>query len=132
MVLPADYFVIDMEETSSPKSLPLILGRPFMATAHTNINVYKGTLTMEVLGERVTFQVFEHNDINKGMLGHEDKELREEVKFFRAWKAPKVKKEHSIKNLNEESKDDPPRSSKHSYRKAMARLFDKASRGAFG
>ncbi|XP_024178260.1 uncharacterized protein LOC112184226 [Rosa chinensis] len=168
LVLPADFFVIDMEETSSPTSLPLILGRPFMATAHTNINVYKGTLTMEVLGERVTFQVFEHNDITKGMVGREDKELREEVRFLRGWKGHKVKEKHSLKNLNKENKgnfnsdfhlplakcksvlvdrahlgnptpqevcaitDDPPDSTKHSYTKAMARLFDKASHGAFG
>ncbi|XP_040372998.1 uncharacterized protein LOC112194621 [Rosa chinensis] len=41
LVLLAEFFVIDMEETSSLTSLPLILRCPFMATAHTNINVYK-------------------------------------------------------------------------------------------
>ncbi|XP_062006006.1 uncharacterized protein LOC133723206 [Rosa rugosa] len=59
LILPADFFVLEMEEAPMPTSLPLILGRPFMATAHTNIDVFRGTLSMEVFGETVTFKVFE-------------------------------------------------------------------------
>ena len=38
---------------------PLLLGRPFMKTARTKIDVYTGTLTMEFDGEIVPFNIFE-------------------------------------------------------------------------
>ena len=37
----------------------LLLGRPFMKTARTKIDVYNGTLTMEFDGEIVRFNIFE-------------------------------------------------------------------------
>ncbi|KAM1331871.1 hypothetical protein ACFX2H_043977 [Malus domestica] len=54
--LPADFIVLDMEED---KEVPLILGRPFMATARTLIDVQAGTLTLRVQGESVVFKLFE-------------------------------------------------------------------------
>ena len=39
--------------------IPLLLGRPFMKTARTKIDVYNGTLTMEFDGEIVYFNIFE-------------------------------------------------------------------------
>ena len=39
--------------------IPLLLGRPFMKTAMTKIDVYDGTLTMEFDGEVVRFNIFE-------------------------------------------------------------------------
>ena len=36
-----------MEEGFSQGSIPIILGRPFMKTARTKIDVYAGTLSME-------------------------------------------------------------------------------------
>ncbi|CAN6685993.1 unnamed protein product [Malus baccata var. baccata] len=54
--LPADFIVLDMEED---KEVPLILGRPFMATARTLIDVEAGTLTLRVQGESVVFKLFE-------------------------------------------------------------------------
>ena len=36
-----------MEEGFSHGSVPIILGRPFMKTARTKIDVYVGTLSME-------------------------------------------------------------------------------------
>ena len=59
LILPADFLVLEMEEVPMPTSLPLILGRPFMATAHTKIDVYEGTLTMEVNGEQIGFKIFD-------------------------------------------------------------------------
>ncbi|CAN6552150.1 unnamed protein product [Malus baccata var. baccata] len=41
----------DMEDLVHSTSLPILLGRPFMKTARTKIDVYKGTLTMEFDGE---------------------------------------------------------------------------------
>ncbi|KAM1818556.1 hypothetical protein ACFX11_000340 [Malus domestica] len=47
LVVPADFYVLEMEDSSHSTSLPILLGRPFMKTARTKIDVFKGTLTME-------------------------------------------------------------------------------------
>ncbi|XP_038697981.1 uncharacterized protein LOC119995539 [Tripterygium wilfordii] len=59
LIFPADFFVLEMEEAVMPVSLPLILGRPFMRTARTKIDVYEGTLSMEIQGEKIGFRIFE-------------------------------------------------------------------------
>ncbi|KAM2960454.1 hypothetical protein FF1_030149 [Malus domestica] len=60
LILPADFVVLDMEEAPiHDRELPILLGRPFMATAKTIIDVQNGLLTMSVLGETVQFKVFE-------------------------------------------------------------------------
>ena len=47
LIFPANFFVIDMEEGFSYGSVPIILGRPFLKTTRTKIDVYAGTLFME-------------------------------------------------------------------------------------
>ncbi|KAM2233589.1 hypothetical protein ACFXTI_011930 [Malus domestica] len=47
-----------MEHDPMLTALPLILGRPFLRTARTKIDVYDGTLTMEIDGESVKFRIF--------------------------------------------------------------------------
>ncbi|XP_020415512.1 uncharacterized protein LOC109948026 [Prunus persica] len=60
LILPADFVVLDMEEAPlHDRELPILLGRPFMATTKTIIDVQNGLLTMTVLGETVQFKVFE-------------------------------------------------------------------------
>lgn len=63
LILPVDFFVLDMEEAPMPTLLPLILGRPFMRMARTKIDVFDGTLIMTVrawrIGEIVGFNIFE-------------------------------------------------------------------------
>ncbi|CAN6697883.1 unnamed protein product [Malus baccata var. baccata] len=60
LILPTDFVVLDMEEAPiHDRELPILLGRPFMATAKTIIDVQNGLLTMTVLGETVQFKVFE-------------------------------------------------------------------------
>ncbi|XP_038713437.1 uncharacterized protein LOC120007309 [Tripterygium wilfordii] len=54
-ILPADFIILDMEEC---REVPIIMGRPFLATAGTIIDVKKGLLTMNVEGESAGFQVF--------------------------------------------------------------------------
>lgn len=54
-IFPADFIVLDMEED---KEIPIIFGRPFLATGRTIIDVQKGELTMRVQEDRVTFKVF--------------------------------------------------------------------------
>ncbi|CAL8988133.1 unnamed protein product [Prunus brigantina] len=57
LILPADFVVLDMEEAPiHDRELPILLGRPFMATAKTIIDVQNGLLTMTVLGETCTIQ----------------------------------------------------------------------------
>ncbi|PIN24288.1 DNA-directed DNA polymerase [Handroanthus impetiginosus] len=51
----ADFVVLDMEVDSE---IPIILGRPFLATGRTLINVQKGELTMRVQDQQITFNTF--------------------------------------------------------------------------
>lgn len=53
-ILPVDFVILDMDED---ETVPLILGRPFLATAHALIDVYDGNLTLNVNDEKVTFDV---------------------------------------------------------------------------
>ncbi|KAI5343351.1 hypothetical protein L3X38_011227 [Prunus dulcis] len=60
LILPADFLVLEMEEAPIPDNeLPLIFGRPFMATAKTKIDIEQGTLIMTVNEETVAFKVFD-------------------------------------------------------------------------
>ncbi|XP_020415553.1 uncharacterized protein LOC109948059 [Prunus persica] len=56
LYLPADFVVLDMDEDLQT---PIILGRPFMATARTLIDVEAGTLTLRVQDQFVVFNLFE-------------------------------------------------------------------------
>ena len=53
-VFPVDFVVINMEED---KQIPLLLGRPFLATGATLIDVKKGELTLKVGDEIVHFNL---------------------------------------------------------------------------
>ena len=54
-IFPADFIMVDMEED---KEIPIILGRPFLATGRALIDVQKGELRLRVHEEEVTFSVF--------------------------------------------------------------------------
>ena len=56
MYLPTDFIVLDMDEDLQT---PFILGKPFMATARTLIDVEVGTLTFRVHNQSVVFRLFE-------------------------------------------------------------------------
>jgi len=47
LIFPADFYILDMEEGFSHGSAPISLGRPFLKTARTKIDVHAGTLSME-------------------------------------------------------------------------------------
>lgn len=53
-VFPADFIVLEMEEDIE---VPIILGRPFLATARALIEVSKGTLVLRLGEEKVIFNV---------------------------------------------------------------------------
>ncbi|XP_057426275.1 uncharacterized protein LOC130719681 [Lotus japonicus] len=54
-IFPVDFVILDIEEDSR---VPLILGRPFLATGNAKINVAKGLLSLKVGDEKVKFSVF--------------------------------------------------------------------------
>ncbi|KAM1727828.1 hypothetical protein ACFX12_018410 [Malus domestica] len=55
LILLVDFLILDMDED---REVLIILGRPFLATARTLIDVEKGTLTMHVGDEANKFKVF--------------------------------------------------------------------------
>ncbi|GJY19947.1 putative reverse transcriptase domain-containing protein [Tanacetum coccineum] len=50
---PVDFIILDMPEDIK---VPLILGRPFLSTAHAKIDVYKRKITLRVEEERIIFK----------------------------------------------------------------------------
>ncbi|CAN6725365.1 unnamed protein product [Malus baccata var. baccata] len=59
LIFPADFYVLEMEDSSHAPSLPILLGRPFMKTTRTKIDVFMGTLTMEFDGDIIRFNLSE-------------------------------------------------------------------------
>ncbi|CAN6573188.1 unnamed protein product [Malus baccata var. baccata] len=57
LIFPADFYVLEMDESDHAPSLPILLGRPFMKTARTKIDVFNGTSTMEFDGEVINFNL---------------------------------------------------------------------------
>ncbi|KAL5569768.1 hypothetical protein UlMin_026343 [Ulmus minor] len=55
-IFSVDFIVLDYE---ADLEVPIILGRPFLATGRTLIDVQNGELTMRVQDEHVTFNVFQ-------------------------------------------------------------------------
>ncbi|CAN6585955.1 unnamed protein product [Malus baccata var. baccata] len=66
LIFPANFYVLEMDESDHSPTLPILLGRPFMKTAHTKIDVFNGTLTMEFDGEVINFNL---SDSIKSSLG---------------------------------------------------------------
>ncbi|RDX87720.1 hypothetical protein CR513_30764, partial [Mucuna pruriens] len=59
LIFSADFYVLDMEDETSRKGSTLILGRPFLMTARTKIDVHAGMLSMEFSDTLVQFNIFE-------------------------------------------------------------------------
>ncbi|XP_073121145.1 uncharacterized protein [Henckelia pumila] len=59
LIFPADFYILRMEDDSMSNSPPILLGRPFMKTARTKIDVDDGTLSVEFDGEIVKFNIFD-------------------------------------------------------------------------
>ncbi|XP_038973113.1 uncharacterized protein LOC120105094 [Phoenix dactylifera] len=55
-IIPVDFIVLEMEEDTE---IPIILGRPFLATAGAIIDIKNGRLTLKVGEEEVEFNLFE-------------------------------------------------------------------------
>ncbi|CAM9000390.1 unnamed protein product [Rhodiola kirilowii] len=52
--IPVDFFVLEMEEE---KETPIILGRPFLATAGAVIDVRQGSLVLNISNEKIEFNL---------------------------------------------------------------------------
>ncbi|XP_043808348.1 probable sucrose-phosphate synthase 1 [Manihot esculenta] len=59
LIFLIDFFILDMEDNNSSNSTDFLLGRPFLSTARTKIDVHEGTLTMEFDEEEVKFNVYD-------------------------------------------------------------------------
>ncbi|KAM2374851.1 hypothetical protein ACFXTH_043706 [Malus domestica] len=59
LIFPANFYVLDMEDLGHSPPLPILLGLPFMKTAHTKIYMANGALTMEFGGDMINFKVSE-------------------------------------------------------------------------
>ncbi|XP_042380510.1 uncharacterized protein LOC121972968 [Zingiber officinale] len=59
LIFPADFYILDMEGDYLASRSPLILGRPFLKTARTKIDVHAGTLSMEIGDTMVRFSIFD-------------------------------------------------------------------------
>ncbi|KAG8485627.1 hypothetical protein CXB51_018936 [Gossypium anomalum] len=72
-IFPVDFVILDIEEDSNG---PLILGRPFLATARTIIDVGTGELTLRVGDKTITPQACNLSNISKiegGCIKHSTK-----------------------------------------------------------
>ncbi|KAK4276414.1 hypothetical protein QN277_019360 [Acacia crassicarpa] len=56
-IFPVDFIILDFE---ADHDVPILLGRPFMATGRTLIHVEKGELTMRVDNDQVTFSILKN------------------------------------------------------------------------
>ncbi|GJS09658.1 hypothetical protein Tco_0366454 [Tanacetum coccineum] len=52
-IFPIDFVILDIPEDND---IPLILGRPFLSSAHVNIDVYKRKVTLRVGEEKLVFK----------------------------------------------------------------------------
>ncbi|XP_031393661.1 uncharacterized protein LOC116205261 [Punica granatum] len=58
-IFPVDFYIIDMGDKHNSNSSHILLGRPFMKTARTKIDVHNGTLSLEFDKETITFNIFD-------------------------------------------------------------------------
>ncbi|RDY06276.1 hypothetical protein CR513_09760, partial [Mucuna pruriens] len=59
LIFPANFYVLDMEDETLGEGSTLILGRPFLMTTRTKIDVHDGTLSMEFGDNLVQSNIFE-------------------------------------------------------------------------
>ena len=94
-IFPMDFVVLGMEED---EKIPLILGRPFLATSRTLIDVESGELTLKVGDDKVCLSTYK----NEKLLEKEN-DMCMKVEFFplqRVENMKKVPKETPVKSLS--------------------------------
>ncbi|KAL8535820.1 hypothetical protein ACS0TY_011456 [Phlomoides rotata] len=94
-IFPVDFVVLDMVDD---RAIPLILGRPFLATGGAMIDVRNGELTLDVAGEKVSFNIF------KAMKFHSVEEDEDEDPKYRFQPIKKEGFDEEYKQVEESSK----------------------------
>ena len=70
---PVDFLVLDMESSGNPSQIPIILGRPFLATANACINCRTGVMDVSFGNKKMRLNIFnacqgppsyDHNEVN--------------------------------------------------------------------
>ncbi|KAL7599655.1 hypothetical protein Lser_V15G27121 [Lactuca serriola] len=85
LIFPADFYVLVMGDDDSPNSSSILLGRPFLKTTKTKIDVYNGTLSMEFDGEVINFNIIEEKRYPNDEIPEKlklDKEMLVNVEFI--------------------------------------------------
>ncbi|KAL8524883.1 hypothetical protein ACS0TY_014488 [Phlomoides rotata] len=94
-IFPVDFVVLDMVED---KTIPLILGRSFLETGGAMINVRNGELTLDVGGEKVSFNIFKAMNLHSV---EEDDDEDEDTKYrFQPIKKEEVDEEYKQVEVN--------------------------------
>ncbi|XP_061345037.1 uncharacterized protein LOC133290905 [Gastrolobium bilobum] len=114
-IFPADFVVLDMDERGE---MPLLLGRPFLATTRALIDVENGKVELRMDDEKVTidvFKVMKHAGDNGDcfrvdildalLLEKEDDQTLEEEKEFFDENPPKEDAEILIEELKKKKSD---------------------------
>ncbi|KAM1815789.1 hypothetical protein ACFX12_000265 [Malus domestica] len=60
LIFLADFYVLNMEDSAHSPPSSILLGRPFMKTAQTKIDVAKGAVTMAFGGDMINVNVSDH------------------------------------------------------------------------
>ncbi|GJX25475.1 RNA-directed DNA polymerase, eukaryota, reverse transcriptase zinc-binding domain protein [Tanacetum coccineum] len=65
-ILPIDFVILDITEDFR---MPVILGRPLLATAHAKVDIFQKTISLEVGNEKVIFKMRSNfsNNINESV-----------------------------------------------------------------
>ena len=59
LILPVNFYILDMKDGEGMSSTIIILGRPFMMTTCTMIDMQARSLTLEIGDKKVKFNVLE-------------------------------------------------------------------------
>ena len=59
LIFLEDFYILSMEDETTTNSIPLLFGRQFMKISKTKIDVDEGTLSVEIDGELVKFNIFD-------------------------------------------------------------------------
>ncbi|XP_038876922.1 uncharacterized protein LOC120069274 [Benincasa hispida] len=68
LIFPVDFYILKMDEISTHSSSTILLGRPFMKTAKTKIDIDKGCLSIKFDGELVSFNMYDAMKFSKEYL----------------------------------------------------------------
>ncbi|XP_062112808.1 uncharacterized protein LOC133823966 [Humulus lupulus] len=142
-IVPVDFIVLDYE---ADIEVPIILGRPFLATGRTLIDVEKRELTMRAQDEQVTFKVFNPirspDELGECLVIHVmDSNMEEEIptnynKILKMKLPPeKIKKDNepwrTVKKASSHMQEPHRKKKKKHGRKAHPQMFEVGQRVFF-